>query len=73
VKHGHAFVVQISTAAATIPTVWRRHHGGFWLLVVQISTVVFGYSNFRWFLVPISTAATAAVSFFLVRKNDSEK
>uniref|UniRef100_A0A2N9IZK1 Uncharacterized protein n=1 Tax=Fagus sylvatica TaxID=28930 RepID=A0A2N9IZK1_FAGSY len=25
------FVVQISTAAATIPTVWRRHHGGFWL------------------------------------------
>ena len=23
--------------AATIPTVWRRHHGGFWLLVVQIS------------------------------------
>jgi hypothetical protein len=34
------FVVQISTAAATIPTVWRRHHSGFWLLVVQISTVV---------------------------------
>jgi hypothetical protein len=55
------FVVQISTAAATIPTVWRRHHGGFWLLVVQISTVVFGCSDFRWFLVPISTAA---VSFF---------
>jgi hypothetical protein len=48
------FRCSVSTAAATIPTVWRRHHGGFWLLVVQISTVglVVQISGGFWFRSP---------------------